>query len=69
MEWICSNKTARGVGGLVPNLKHEAFRDKDENIGFNGYIGTWILRIYRIYRRFIDEYFYMNIDISEIKLL
>ena len=40
MEWICSNKTARGVGGLVPNLKHEAFRDKDENIGFNGYIGT-----------------------------
>ena len=23
---------------------------KDENIGFDGYIGTWILRIYRIYR-------------------
>ena len=36
---------------------------KDENIGFDGYIGTWILRIYRIYRRYIDGYFYMNIDI------
>ena len=42
---------------------------KDENIGFDGYIGTWILRIYRIYRRYIGGYFYMNIDISEIKLL
>ena len=39
---------------------------KDGNIGFDGYIGTWILRIYRIYRRYIGEYFYMNIDISEI---
>ena len=39
---------------------------KDENIGFDGYIGTWILRIYR---RYIGGYFYMNIDISEIKLL
>ena len=36
---------------------------KDGNIGFDGYIGTWILRIYR---RYIGEYFYMNIDISEI---
>ena len=35
---------------------------KDENIGFDGYIGTWILRIYRIYRRYIDGYFYINID-------
>ena len=34
---------------------------KDENIGFNGYIDTWILRIYK---RYIDEYFYMSIDIS-----
>ena len=34
---------------------------KDENIGFDGYIGTWILRIYRIYRRYIDGYFYINI--------
>ena len=42
---------------------------KDENIGFDGYINTWILRIYRIYRRYIGGYFYMNIDISEIKLL
>ena len=39
---------------------------KDENIGFGGYIGNWILRIYRIYRRYIGGYFYMNIDISEI---
>ena len=39
---------------------------KDENIGFDGYISNWILRIYRIYRRYIGGYFYMNIDISEI---
>ena len=31
------------------------------NIGFDGYIGTWILRIYRIYRRYIGGYFYINI--------
>ena len=37
---------------------------KVENIGFDRYIGTWILRIYRIYRRYISGYFYMNIDIS-----
>ena len=42
---------------------------KDENIGFDGYIGIWILRIYPIYQRYIDGYFYMNIDVSEIKLL
>ena len=42
---------------------------KDENISFDGYIGTWIVRIYRIYRRYIGGYFYMNIDISEINLL
>ena len=41
-------------------------RVKDENICFDGYISTSILRIYQ---RYIDEYFYMNIDISEIKLL
>ena len=35
---------------------------KDENIDFDGYIGTWVLRIYKIYRRYIDEYFYINID-------
>ena len=38
----------------------------DGNIGFDGYIGTWILQIYRTYRRYIGGYFYMNIDISEI---
>ena len=37
--------------------------NKDGNIGFDGYIGTWILRIYR---RYMDGYFYMNIDISKI---
>ena len=31
------------------------------NIGFDGYIGTWVLRIYRIYRRYIGGYFYINI--------
>ena len=36
---------------------------KNENIGFDRYIGTWILRIYR---RYISGYFYMNIDISKI---
>ena len=30
---------------------------KDENIGNHGYIGTSILRIYRIYRRYIGGYF------------
>ena len=39
---------------------------KDGNIDFNEYIGTGILRIYRIYWRYIGGYFYMNIDISEI---
>ena len=39
---------------------------KDENIGFDGYIGTWILWIYR---RYIGGYFSINIDISKIKLL
>ena len=39
---------------------------KDEKIGVDGYIGTWILWIYRIYRRYISGYFYMNIDILEI---
>ena len=36
---------------------------KDGNICFDGYIGTWILQIYR---RYIGGYFYMKIDISEI---
>ena len=30
---------------------------KEENIGNHGYIGTSILRIYRIYRRYIGGYF------------
>ena len=51
---------------VQPDLPLEANSCKDGNIGFDGYIGTWILRIYRIYRRYIGVYFYMNIDISEI---
>ena len=47
-------------------LTKSPFGRKDENIGFDEYIGTWILQIYR---RYIGGYFYMNIDISEIKLL
>ena len=39
---------------------------KVKNIDFDIYIGTWILWIYQIYRRYIGGYFYMNIDISEI---
>ena len=44
-------------------LTNPIIKTKDKNIGFDGYIGTWILRIYR---RYISGYFYMNIDISEI---
>ena len=44
-------------------LTNPIIKTNDINIGFDGYIGTWILRIYR---RYIGGYFYMNIDISEI---
>ena len=55
-SFLSPEKTSRMEGiGRLP-------RTKDENIGFDGYIGTWILRIYRIYRRYIDGYFYINID-------
>ena len=47
-------------------LKMSVVLSKVGNIGFVGSIGTWILRIYQIYPRFIVGYFYMNIDISEI---
>ena len=40
-----------------------SFLSKDENIGFDGYIGTWILWIYRLYRKYIGNYFYITIDI------
>ena len=42
------------------------FNTKVKNIAFDEYIGTWILRVYWIYWRYIDGYFYMNIDISKI---
>ena len=54
---------------LLSGVVVHSVASKDKNIGFDGYIGTWILRIYRIYRRYIGGYFYINIDISEIKLL
>ena len=55
------------TNGPIENiLLGVSIRTKDENIDFDGYIDTCILRIYR---RYIDEYFYMNINISEIKLL
>ena len=37
------------------------------NIGKYGYIGTWILRLYRKYRRNIGEYFDKNF--SEVKII
>ena len=43
-----------------------ALVSKVGNIGFDGYIGTCLLWIYRIYRRYIGGYFFMNIDISKI---
>ena len=43
-----------------------ALVSKVGNIGFDGYIGTCILWIYRIYRRYIGGYFFINIDISKI---
>ena len=36
--------------------------ENDQNISFDGYIGTYILRIHRIYRGYIGGYFYINID-------
>ena len=36
---------------------------KDKNIGFDGYIGTLILRIYRIYRRYIGYIRDISVDI------
>ena len=37
------------------------------NIGKYGYIGTWILRLYKKYRRNIGEYFDKNF--SEVKII
>ena len=56
------------LSSFYNETKHEksCYSSKDKNIDFDRYIDTWILRIYRIY---IDGYFYINIDISEIKLL
>ena len=58
-RWIQANNKAQAY--MLARMSNVL---KDENIGFDGYIGDWILRIYRIYRRYIGGYFYMNIDIS-----
>ena len=39
------------------------FDTKDKNIGNYGYIDILILRIYRIYRKYIDGYFRKKISI------
>ena len=44
------------------NVVRKVVGIKDWNIGFYGYIGTSILRIYRKYRRNIGGYFFINID-------
>ena len=53
-------KHAIAMGSLSqsPNI----VSSNDQNTGFYGYIGNWILWIYRIYRRYIGGYFYINID-------
>ena len=51
---------------LIKSYNKTVDKCKVENIGFDGYIGTCILWIYRIYRRYIGGYFFMNIDISKI---
>ena len=43
--------------------QHQIATTKVKNIGFDRYIDTWILQIYR---RYVGGYFYMNIDISKI---
>ena len=48
-----------GLGGVLETFGFITL--KDGNIGFDGYIGIWILRIYW---RYIAGYFYMSIDIS-----
>ena len=50
-----SNKQ-KYVGGFIGNILLILVISKDENIGNHGYIGTSILRIYRIYRRYFWIY-------------
>ena len=40
-------------------MDYNILESKVKNIGFDGYIDTWILRIYQ---KYIGGYFYMNID-------
>ena len=66
-KYIAASEAAKEVVLIKKFITElEVVPTKDENIGFDGYISNWILRIYWIYRRYIGGYFYMNIDISEI---
>ena len=59
-EWkICSSYTMfRNM--IEPSIKVVLI--KDGNIGLDGYIGTWILRIYRIYQIYIG--YIKNISVA-----
>ena len=59
MPYIASNFMTRFKDKLLKNLVCRAAlaTTKDGNIGFDGYIGTWILRIYRWI--FLHEYRYI----------
>ena len=49
----------KAKGGVIIRIRTvRIIKGKVVNIGFNGYIGTWVLRIYR---RYIGGYFYINI--------
>ena len=62
-EVLKEGKVAQDMNKEAQEMSEDPIAEtKDGNIGFDGYIGTWISRIYRIYRWI----FYMNIDISEI---
>ena len=63
--FLCLNKFYKNMNGIKSNSDGNKLLllSSVKNIGFDGYIGTWILRIYWIYWRYIGGYFYMNIDI------
>ena len=52
----CAHESLKDVS-TPSTMLVESGKPKVKNIGFDGYIGTWILRIYRIYRRYIGGYF------------
>ena len=72
VAWVVPSRKGRSAmdsiagGGAIDSVTSGGTIDfvtnKDWNIGFYGYIGTSILRIYRKYRRNIGGYFFTNID-------